>query len=86
MSLVPPWDERCLLGPKFGAKLGYDILLVFEAREVDVSVGLRGGALYASRDGIVSASVTIHCAETLSQVIAFGPAHTPPTGQQVGNL
>ena len=72
LSIFPIWDERSLLGPKFGAKLGCDIMLVFAARDVDIAVGLVGGALYASRDGTVSSSVTIPCAETLSQMIVLG--------------
>ena len=43
LSIFPIWDERCLLGPKFEAKLGYDIMLVFAARDVDIAVGLVGG-------------------------------------------
>ena len=81
MRIFPIWDERCLLGPKFRANLGYDILLVFDAHAVDVSIGLRGGALYASRDGVISALVTIPCAETLSQAIVMGQ----PTSRRPDN-
>ena len=78
------WDARCQLGPKFNAKLGYDVLLVLDAYAVDIAVGLCGGALYASRDGVVAASVTIPCAETLSQVIVMGqPAHQRPANNLV---
>ena len=76
MSMFPTWDARCQLGQRFNAGLGYDIMLMFDASAVDVAVGHRGGALYFNRVGALSSSVTIPCAETLSQVIIMGqPAH-----------
>ena len=84
MSLFPVWDERCRLGSKFSSKLGHDVMLVFDAHAVDVAIGLSGGALYSSRDGVITASVTIPCAETLSQVIVMGqPRHLRPANNLV---
>ena len=59
-------------------------MFVFDAHAVEVAIGLCGGTLFTSRDGVITASVAIPCAETLSQVSMMGqPRHLRPANNLV---
>ena len=79
MSIFPTRDALCQLGQRQNAGPGYDIMLVFDARAVEVAVLRSGGALCFNRAGTISASSPIPCGETLAQVIVMGspPRHRP---------
>ena len=83
-SIYPIWDTRCNLGSKFHSKLGYDAMLVFDALALSDAIGLHGGALFSCREGVITASAPIPCAETLCQVVMLGrPRHLRPANNLV---
>ena len=56
LTLYPIWDDRCPLGVRRFADSGYDVVLVFDAQDVQLAVWKNGGALYFDRAGNVTAS------------------------------
>ena len=59
-------------------------MFVFDALALSDAVGLHGGALYCSSEGVISASIPIPCADTLCQVVILGqPRHLRPANNLV---
>ena len=85
-SMYPNWDPRSQLGQRFNAGLGYEVLLVFDTQAVAIDVGIQSGALFFNRVGTISASKTIPCADTLSQVIVMGRPPCRSTIKQPNHL